>query len=124
LSTRPPQLLPTVKRGEIWLINFDPSIGAEIKKIRPAVVVSSDAIGVLPLKLITPITDWKPHYVTNRWHVKLDPSLTNGLSKISAVDAFQIKSQSLQRFIKRIGSVTDDEMELIVLGIATVIEYP
>lgn len=124
MSTKVPGLLPTVKRGEIWLINFDPSIGAEIKKIRPAVVVSSDAIGVLPLKLIAPITDWKPHYASNRWHVRLDPSSSNGLSKTSAVDAFQIKSQSLQRFIKKIGSVTDDEMELIVLGIAAVIEYP
>ncbi len=38
------------KRGEIWLINLDPTIGAEIKKTRPAVVVNSDYIGKLPLK--------------------------------------------------------------------------
>jgi mRNA interferase MazF len=40
------------KRGEIWLVNFDPTIGAEIKKVRPAVVISSDAVGKLPIKLM------------------------------------------------------------------------
>ena len=34
-------------RGEIWLINLDPTIGAEIKKIRPAVIVNDDAVGIL-----------------------------------------------------------------------------
>lgn len=45
------------KRGEIWLVNFDPTVGAEIKKVRPAVVISSDSVGKLPIKLIAPITD-------------------------------------------------------------------
>ncbi|MDB9317343.1 type II toxin-antitoxin system PemK/MazF family toxin [Nodularia spumigena] len=40
------------KRGEIWLVNFDPTVGAEIKKVRPAVVISSDSVGKLPIKLI------------------------------------------------------------------------
>ncbi|MDD1438227.1 type II toxin-antitoxin system PemK/MazF family toxin [Dolichospermum sp. ST_sed10] len=48
----------TPKRGEIWLVNFDPTVGAEIRKIRPAVVISSDAAGRLPIKLVAPITGW------------------------------------------------------------------
>jgi mRNA interferase MazF len=32
-----------MKRGEVWWVNFDPSIGGEIKKKRPAVIVSNDA---------------------------------------------------------------------------------
>ncbi|MEI6065034.1 MAG: type II toxin-antitoxin system PemK/MazF family toxin, partial [Pseudanabaena sp. ELA748] len=47
-------------RGEIWLVNLEPTVGAEIRKTRPVVVISSDAIGKLPIKLIAPITDWKP----------------------------------------------------------------
>jgi len=54
--------VPTPKRGEIWLVDFDPSIGAEIRKVRPAVVVSLDTIGRLPLRMVVPITDWKPLY--------------------------------------------------------------
>lgn len=49
-------------RGEVWLINLDPTLGSEIKKTRPAVIVNDDAIGILPLKVIVPITDWKDHY--------------------------------------------------------------
>ena len=47
----------TPLRGEIWLVNFDPTIGSEIRKTRPAVVVSSDAVGRLPIKLVAPVTD-------------------------------------------------------------------
>ena len=61
------------KRGEIWLVNFDPTVGSEIKKIRPAIVISSDAAGKLPIKLVAPITDWKPYFAKNFWHVKIEP---------------------------------------------------
>lgn len=37
-----------MRRGEVWLINLDPTIGAEIKKTRPAVIVNDDAVGILP----------------------------------------------------------------------------
>jgi mRNA interferase MazF len=58
------------KRGDVWLANFDPTVGAEIKKIRPAVVVSSDSVGKLLIKLIAPVTDWKEYYIGNIWYVR------------------------------------------------------
>ncbi len=45
-----------MKQGEIWEINLSPTVGAEIKKKRPAVIINDDAIGILPLKVIVPIT--------------------------------------------------------------------
>jgi mRNA interferase MazF len=45
-----------MRRSEIWLINLDPTVGAEIRKTRPAAIVSEDAIGILPLKVVVPIT--------------------------------------------------------------------
>jgi mRNA interferase MazF len=60
-----------MRRGEIWRINLDPTVGAEIMKTRPAVIVSDDAIGVLPLKVIVPITDWKDRYAVAPWMVRL-----------------------------------------------------
>lgn len=62
------------QRGEIWLVNFDPTVGAEIQKTRPAVVVSSDAVGRLPIKLVAPRTDWKEYFAPNIWHVRIDPA--------------------------------------------------
>lgn len=111
-----------VKRGEVWLINLDPTLGAEIKKTRPAVVISSDAIGRLPLKVIVPITEWNEAFLSSGWHVRIQPDKLNGLSKESAVDAFQIRSLSTQRFVKRLGILSSLEVEEIAQAIAIVLE--
>jgi mRNA interferase MazF len=92
-----------MRRGEIWLINLDPTVGAEIRKTRPAVFVSDNAVGILPLKVIVPITDWKDRYAIAPWMVRLEPDRTNGLSKPSAADAFQVRSVAQQRFTQRLG---------------------
>ena len=94
-----------MKQGEIWLINLDPTIGAEIKKTRPAIIVNDDALGKLPLKKIVPITDWKENYSIAPWMIKIDPSMQNGLTKLSSADCFQVRSVSQNRFIKKIGVV-------------------
>ncbi|MBE9054466.1 MULTISPECIES: type II toxin-antitoxin system PemK/MazF family toxin [Sphaerospermopsis] len=111
------------KRGEIWLVNFDPTIGAEIKKVRPAVVISSDAVGKLPIKLIAPITDWKPYFSQDFWHVKIEPDTTNSLAKVSAIDALQLRGVDLQRFIRKLGNVSDVTMSEIAAAILGVIEW-
>ena len=51
--------VPTPKRGEVWLVRFDPSAGAEIRKVRPAVVVNLDAIGHLLLRIVVPVGEEK-----------------------------------------------------------------
>ena len=112
----------SIKRGEIWLINLDPTLGAEIKKTRPAVVISSDAVGKLPLKVIVPITEWDDAFSASRWHVRLDASKTNGLSKTSAADAFQIRSLSLKRFVKRLGALNAVQLEEIAQAVAIVVD--
>jgi mRNA interferase MazF len=110
-------------RGEIWLVNFDPTVGTEIRKTRPAVVVSSDAVGRLPIKLVAPLTDWKNHYAPNIWHVRIDPDSINGLAKPSAIDTLQLRGMDQQRFIRRLGKVSAGTLEEIVLAIAAIIEY-
>jgi mRNA interferase MazF len=111
------------KRGEIWLVNFDPTIGAEIKKTRPAVVISSDALGKLPIKLVAPITGWNDRYAGNLWHVKIDPDSTTGLSKASAVDALQVRGVDTKRFMNKIGRVPAFLMDDIGAALATLVEY-
>jgi mRNA interferase MazF len=49
----------TISKGEVWLVNLDPTIGDEIQKLRPAIVVNRDALGVLALRVIVPITGWQ-----------------------------------------------------------------
>lgn len=112
------------KRGEVWLVNFDPTVGAEIRKKRPAIVISSDAVGRLPIKLVAPVTDWKDYFASNIWHIRVDPDANNGLSKMSAVDVLQLRGMDQQRFIRKLGEVPAIILEEIVLAVAGVIEYP
>lgn len=111
-----------MRRSEIWLISLDPTIGAEIKKTRPVIIVSSNDVGNLPLKVIAPLTDWKPYYKEVPWMVQLRPNQENGLSKPSAVDTFQVRSVAQERFIRRLGTVNASVMDLIVSALAEVLE--
>jgi len=102
-----------MKQGEIWLINLDPTIGAEIRKTRPAIIVNDDSLGKLPLKVIVPITDWKERYQSAAWMVKVEPSPDNGLTKISSIDCFQVRSVSERRFVKKIGQINAEQQDKI-----------
>ncbi len=93
------------QRGEIWLVNLDPTIGSEIRKVRPAVVVSSNTIGRLPLKVVALITDWKDSFSRNSWHLKLEPNSINGLTKVSAIDTLQLRGLDEQRFVRQVGQL-------------------
>lgn len=111
-----------MRRGEVWLINLDPTLGAEMQKLRPAVIVSSDAVGALPLKVIVPLTDWKEHYAIAPWMVHIEPTLSNGLVKASAADAFQVRSVSQGRFTRKIGELASTEMRAIASALGIVLE--
>jgi mRNA interferase MazF len=117
-STSPP------RRGEVWLVNFDPTVGDEIKKHRPAVVLNSDSVGRLPIKLVAPFTGWKNYFSHNLWHVRVAPDPTNGLSKASAVETLQLRGVDQQRFIRKLGDLSASTLEEIVLKVGAIIEYP
>jgi mRNA interferase MazF len=110
-----------MRKGEIWLLNLDPTVGAEIQKTRPAVIVNEDAIGILPLRVIVPLTDWKDRYEIAPWLVRVDPDTTNGLIKPSAADAFQIRSVSQARFVNRIGRISNEHLQGILNAVKIVI---
>ena len=110
-----------MNQGEIWLINLDPTIGTEIKKIRPAIVVNDNTLGRLPLKIIVPITNWKENYSIAPWMIKIEPDNLNNLDKISAIDCFQVRSISDLRFVRQIGKIEKDVLEQIKEGLAKVL---
>ena len=113
----------TINRGEIWLVSLDPTVGAEIRKTRPVVVVSSNAVGALPIKLIAPLTEWKDYFARNVWHVKVVPDSANGLTKTSAIDTLQLRGVDTQRFVQKLGSVSPAVMRSVAAAIAAVVEY-
>lgn len=112
-----------MKQSEIWIINLDPASGAEIKKSRPAVIVNDDSLGKLPLKIVVPITQWKDKFSIAPWMIKIEPNNLNGLEKTSAIDCFQVRSISDQRFIKQIGKINNDLLEQIKNALAKVFSF-
>jgi mRNA interferase MazF len=102
----------------VWLIDFDPPRGAEMAKVRRAIVMSDDGIGILPLRIVVPVTGWDPAYAAYPWFVHLMPSKSNGLTKEVGADAFQVKSVSVERFKTQLGILAADEVEEIAAAIA------
>ena len=111
-----------MKQGEIWLVSLDPTLGAEIKKTRPAVIVNDNTIGKLPLKIIVPLTDWKDRYSIAPWMVKITPDQNNKLTKDSSADCFQIRSVAEERCYKKIGHIDIDTLAKIRKALAVVLD--
>ena len=110
------------QRGDIWLVSFDPTIGAEIRKTRPAVVISSDSLGVLPLKLASPITEWREDFENQIWQIKIVPDAKNNLQKVSSIDVLQTRSMDIRRFVRFVGRITDDQLKYICLALNEIVE--
>lgn len=99
------------RRGEIWLVELDPTRGSEIRKTRPSVVVSSDALNRLPLRLVVPITSYQDKYAKRIWAVPLEPTSGTGLQGRSIVMSEQARCVSVERFVRLEGSVPPYVME-------------
>ncbi len=109
-----------MNQREIWLVNLSPTLGSAITKTRPCVITNSNEIGILPLKIIAPITDYNPHYDSVPWMVELSPDGQNNLSKRSVIDLFLMRSVSQERLIRKIGKVTDVQFQKILEAIKIV----
>jgi len=100
------------KRGEVYLVNFDPTIGAEIKKTRPALIVQNDiANRHSPITIVCAITSQyeAPLYPTE---TLLSPP-EGGMKLESVVLANQIRSVDRQRLVKRLGSLRPETMQRV-----------
>ena len=99
-------------------MNFDPSRGEEQQKTRPAVIMSPSEVGKLKLRIVVPITTWDDRYSVLPWFVKLAAIPSNGLTKVSGADAFQVKSVSVERLSKAIGNLSPSQLDDIAAAIA------
>lgn len=113
------------KRGQVWYVNLDPTVGAEIQKRRPCVVISSDTAGILPLRLVVPITGWQRAFDNSFWMVRLEPEAGNGLTKPSTADTLQTRSVSLFRFVGPgpAGALSDQVMQSITEALLLTVDY-
>jgi len=86
-----------MKRFEIWLVNLDPTVGSEIKKTRPAIIVSPDELNAhLQTVIVVPLTTGKAYPF--RVATKVD-----GKPGVAAID--QIRTVDRRRLVRRLGSL-------------------
>lgn len=111
------------KRGEVYLVNFDPTIGAEIRKTRPALIVQNDiANRYSPVTIVAAITSQfeEPLYPIE----VIVQAPEGGLSSDSVILLNQVRTIDRQRLARRLGVLKPETMArvdqalLISLGLA------
>ena len=100
--------MASIKRGDVFLVNFDPTVGAEARKTRPALVVSNDINNLnSPIVSISPITSNVTRVYS--FEVEIRPG-TGGLRTRSKVMINQTRAVDKVRLIKRLGRLSQEIM--------------
>ena len=107
-----------LKRGEIWVVNFDPTIGSEIKKTRPAIIISSQPFNRLRRTVVV-MSLSSAHHQTEFPLLIAIASVSGGRPSVAVVD--QLKVAAKERFIRKLGTATAGEMEQISDALATLL---
>jgi mRNA interferase MazF len=110
-----------VKQGEIWYANLNPIRGREQAGLRPVLIISGNLVNEhLEVVIVMPITTKVKGYKGNPI---LSPAKTNGLREKSEVLVFHVRSVSKERLVRKIGTVTKDEVELSLKTLNDILRY-
>lgn len=108
------------RRGEVYLVDFDPTLGAEIKKTRPALVIQNDiANRHSPITIVAAITS---KYDESLYPTEvLVSSPEGGLTKDAVVLLNQLRSIDKRRLSKRLGTLKPNTMQRIDLALQIIV---
>jgi len=112
----------SLKRGEIWWIDWSPGRGSEQQGIRPALIVQTDAANLNPKYPNTIVVAMSTKGKPVPFHIPVQPSSQNGLSKMSYIKTEQLLTISKERLIKRIGVLEKEVMEQVEKAIKLVLD--
>src|SRR3989338_5231645 len=105
----------TMRQGDIWFADLNPTKGSEQSGKRPVVIVSGDPLDeALPIVIVVPITSKIKSYPTC---VRLLASQMSGLRKDSEAVPFQIRAIAKERLTERVGRISTGELRDIIKGL-------
>jgi mRNA interferase MazF len=108
-----------VTQGEVWFADLEPATGSEQAGVRPVVIISGNTLNeTLPIAIVVPLTSKIKSYPAC---VRIASTPDNGLTMDSEAIAFQVRAVSKKRLTKRLGSLTDDELQRILKVLALVL---
>lgn len=104
-----------LQRGMVIDVNLDPTLGAEMKKTRPCIIVTNDIYNQrVPVIQVVPVTAWSAKKARITTNVTLEPTTENGLSKRSVADCLQTRPIDHQlRMVGVRGKVSATTLEKI-----------
>jgi mRNA interferase MazF len=114
---------PDPKRGEVWWVKPGKTKGAELQKKRPYVVISADAVGNVPVRIVVPLRSWQDRFKGCVWLVPVRANETNGLKRDVAADVMQVKSFDTAKFEEKQGHLSARELDEITAALAIVVKY-
>jgi mRNA interferase MazF len=98
---------PWPRRGEVWLVAFDPSVGGEIQKTRPAMVISNDSANAMLNRVqVVPISSQLDRLYPAEAYVSLDGNRRK-------VMADQITTASKRRLLRRLGTLGKEDIDAV-----------
>jgi mRNA interferase MazF len=111
--------------GAIWLVKFDPSIGTEIRKTRPAVIVSDTPFNIRSKVVVLPITSATPKdpRLLQIW-VPVSPSQMNGLDRESFIVCVDPATFDKRRLVQYLGQIEIEQIEKIKAILARLLNLP
>lgn len=109
-------------RGEVWQMSLDRNPAPEPDSARAVMVLSSDALAVLPLRVIVPLIPWKDEFVDTPWLVRIPPVLNSGLEQVMAADALQVRSVSTARLKTRLGDLPSRVVDEVAAALARLLQ--
>jgi mRNA interferase MazF len=99
-----------MKRHEVWLVNLDPTIGSEIRKTRPAVIVSPDELNShLNTVIVVPLT-------SGRDYPFRIPTKVQGKEGVAAID--QLRTVDKRRMVKQIATLKNTTANALLSALA------
>lgn len=102
-----------MKRGDVWWVHFEPSIGGEIQKKRPAIIISNDAANKFLNRVqVVPLTSKTDRLYPSEAHVRVS-------GKVGKAMADQLATVSKERLFKRIGVISDEDLRKVEEAIKT-----